>query len=85
MTFVGGAGGRRREGSKRRVRSYGFDSGPTEGLKPQTSHPKALRSAISPRLGPLLQPCKMATARLSVKLDKRREQRHCRPTLPAVS
>jgi hypothetical protein len=31
---------------------------------------------MAPRLGPLLQPCKLATAGLSVKLDKRREQRH---------
>jgi hypothetical protein len=46
---------------------------------PQTSHrnrAKALRSAMALRLGPLLQLCKMATARLSVQLDKSRGQRH---------
>lgn len=37
---------------------------------------KALRSARAPRLGQQLQLCKMATARLSVRLDKRRGQRH---------
>jgi hypothetical protein len=45
---------------------------------PQTSHrnrAKALRSLRAPRLGPLLQLCKMATARLSVQLDKSRGQR----------
>jgi hypothetical protein len=35
-----------------------------------------LRSAMAPHLGPLLQLCKMPTARLSVNLDKSRGQRH---------
>jgi hypothetical protein len=46
---------------------------------PQTSYrnrAKALRSLRAPRLGPLLRLCKMATARLSVQLDKSWGQRH---------
>jgi hypothetical protein len=42
----------------------------------QRNRAKALRSAMAPRLGPLLQLCKMATTRLSVQLDKSRGQRH---------
>jgi len=36
----------------------------------------ALRFAMAPHLGPLRQVCKMAAARLSLKLDKSRGQRH---------
>jgi hypothetical protein len=36
----------------------------------------APRTAAAPRLGPLFQLCEMATARLSVQLDKSRGQRH---------
>ena len=49
---------------------------------------KALRSLTAPPLGPLLQLCKMATARLSGQLDKGRGQRHeychLRATLAAL-
>src|SRR5215475_3154396 len=54
---------------------------------PQTSHrnrAKALRSAMAPRLGPLLRLCKMAIARLSVNLDKSRGQRHCTSPLLCI-